>query len=77
AFRCILAEIILTSFFKINVYKDIILELVMSIIFIVLGWFMNIWVAVIGYLVAYVIYMLIKRKDITNTIQYIKLLTKA
>ncbi|KAF0821316.1 hypothetical protein V7200_23680 [Cytobacillus firmus] len=77
AFRCILAEIILTSFLKINVYKDIILELVMSIIFIVLGWFMNIWVAVIGYLVAYVIYMLIKRKDITNTIQYIKLLTKA
>lgn len=77
AFRCIIAEIILMRFLKINVYKDVILELLMSVIFIIMAWFMDIWVAVIGYSIAYIIYILIKRKDITNTIQHMRALMKA
>jgi O-antigen/teichoic acid export membrane protein len=77
AFRCVLAEMFLSKIFKISLYKDMILELTVTLIFILTGWFVNSWLGVLLYAVTYITYLLIKKKDITNTIKNVKLLMKA
>ncbi|WP_416044824.1 hypothetical protein ACMXKO_02400 [Clostridium tyrobutyricum] len=77
AFRCALAEMYLSKILVIPLYKDIILELVMTIIFMLTGWFINSWISVLLYVIFYIIYLTIKRKDIIVTIRNIKLLIKA
>lgn len=76
AFRCVLAEAFLTKILKIKLYKDMCLELVVTLVFILTGWFINTWVVVLVYGTAYMIYLIIKRNDIISTIRNIKLLTK-
>jgi len=71
AFRCILADLYVSILLKVNVNKDIILELMMSIIFILSNWYAGGWLGVGAYFIAYIIYLLIKRKDIIIT--YIEL----
>ena len=63
AFRCIIAELTLKRFIQIQVYKDIALELAMTTVFIIGSWSagMN---GVLIYLVAYIVYLFIKRKDL-------------
>jgi O-antigen/teichoic acid export membrane protein len=77
AFRCALAEIILSKILEISIYKDITLELTITLIFILMGWFVNSSFAAFLYVVAYGMYLVIKRKDITCTIKNVKLLMKA
>lgn len=77
AFRCALAEVFLFKILKISLYKDIALELTMTLIFILTGWFINSWLAVFLYSVTYIMYLAIKRKDIASTIKNVKLLMKA
>lgn len=77
AFRCAFAEVFLSKILKISLYKDIVLELTVTLVFILTGWFINSWFAVVLYAVAYVMYLVIKKKDITNTIKNVKLLMKA
>lgn len=77
AFRCALAEMYLSIILKISLYKDIILELMMTLIFSLTGWFINSWCGVLLYAAAYIMYLAIKRKDITNTIKNVNLLMKA
>lgn len=77
AFRCISAEIYLSKIMNISVFRDIFLEIIMTIIFILGGWFANPGMAVVIYAVSYIIYLFIKRKDIISTINNIKLLLKA
>ncbi len=77
AFRSILAEIFLSKLLSISVYKDIILELMMTLIFILTGWFINSWYTVLIYGIVYLIYLAIKRKDIDNSIKNIKVLMEA
>ena len=76
-FRCICAEIYLSKIMNISVFRDIILEIIMTIIFILGGWFVNPGMAVVIYALSYVTYLFIKRKDILSTINNIKLLLKA
>jgi hypothetical protein len=49
----------------------------MTLIFILTGWFINSLFAVLIYVLAYIMYLVVKRKDITNTIQNLKILIKA
>lgn len=77
AFRCTLAEMFLSKILTISLYKDIVLELMMTLIFVLTAWFINSWLAVLLYAVAYIMYLTIKRKDIINTIKNVKLLIKA
>jgi hypothetical protein len=77
AFRCILAEILLSKILEINIYKDITLELIMTFIFISTGWFLNSWFVIVNYAIAYGIYLVIKRKDITTTIKNTKVLMRS
>jgi len=76
AFRCTLAEILLSKILKIKLYRDISLELIMTLVFVLTGWFFNSWLAVLLYALAYIMYLVIKRKDIVNTIENIRLLIK-
>jgi len=74
--RCILAEILLSRILVISVYKDIILESIMSVIFISTAWFINSKIIVVLYGVAYVVYLVLKRKEISFSIVNIKEIMK-
>ena len=76
SFRCALAEMYLSKILSISLYKDIILELAMTLIFILTAWFLNSWLTVLLYGFSYTMYLIIKRKDISNTITNIKFLMK-
>ncbi len=77
AFRAVLAEILLSQILGFTVYKDIVLELMMTAIFILTGWFVNSWITVLLYALSYIIYLIIKRKDIISSIKNIKVLMKS
>jgi O-antigen/teichoic acid export membrane protein len=76
AFRCILAEFFLSKILNVSIYKDIILELLISLIFIIIGWFMTSLMGATLYLVVYGFYLLIKRKDIKATFKNVNQLVR-
>lgn len=76
AFRCILAEIIIFKLLKINVFKDILLELILSSIFIYASWYLEGWLGVTVYFISYITYLLIKRNEISRTILSVKMMLK-
>lgn len=69
--RCILSEMILSTKFPIKVVKDIIIELVMTLAFIICNWYFGL-LGMFMYAVCYVIYLIIKRKDILESLNFIK-----
>jgi O-antigen/teichoic acid export membrane protein len=77
AFRSILAEYILSEILKLNMVKDILLELSLTVFFILTGWYINSWATLLLYGTAYMTYLIIKRRDINETITAIKELMKA
>ena len=77
AIRSVLAESYLSRELNIKVKKDVLLEVLLTIVFILTGWFINSWMTMFIYAVAYLIYLMIKRKDIIKTIRNIKSLIKA
>jgi len=76
AFRSMLAELFLSKILNISVNKDIALEMTMSLIFILTGWFVGSWYGIIIYLMAYGLYLVIKRKDITTSFIEVKRLVR-
>lgn len=77
AIRSALAESYLSKELDIKVKKDILLEMFLTLVFILTGWFLDSWMTVIIYGGAYMCYLVIKRKDIIGTIHNIKSLIKA
>lgn len=77
AIRSALAESYLGKELNIKVKKDIVLEILMTLVFIITGWFLNSWITVVIYGLSYLIYLMIKRKDLIGTIHNIKSLIKA
>ncbi|MGT2755627.1 oligosaccharide flippase family protein [Streptococcus ovuberis] len=71
-FRCLLAELKLSKLLGISVIKDALTEGLMAIIFIIAGWFFNLPVGLILYFIAYVFYVLLKRKVISESVQSLK-----
>ena len=71
-FRSVLAEVALSKLLNISVLKDIMMELMLTTTFILLGWFINSWYTMVIYLAAYMAYVLIKRKDITKSLHNLK-----
>ena len=70
-FRCILSEVILSTKLPIKVVKDIIIELVMTLAFIICNWFFGL-LGTFMYAVCYAMYLIIKRKDIIESLNFIK-----
>lgn len=77
AIRSAFAERYLAKKLCIKVKKDILLEVLLTMVFILSGWFVNSWMTLLIYGITYLIYLWIKRKDITETIHNIKSLMKA
>lgn len=64
AFRCVFAELLLSTMLDVNVKMDIALELALTAIFIVASWFVGGIAGLSIYAVAYLIYLFMKRKDV-------------
>lgn len=77
ALRSALAEVYLSKELGINIRKDILLELGLTLVFILSGWFINSWITVLIYGIAYIIYLFIKRKEINNAVCSLKLMMKS
>lgn len=70
--RALLAEIYLTRLLGINLYKDITLEVLITIIFILAGWYINSWNTFYIHLISYIFYILIKYKNLILSYKKIK-----
>ena len=74
AFRSIFAELYLAKKLDIKVSRDVILEITMTMIFIMVAWNLNYYLALIIYLGSYIIYVLMERNEILSTVKDIKLI---
>lgn len=75
-FRSIIAEIYLSKIMRISVARDILLEISMTLFFIINAWFGEAWSGLVPYIFAYIIYLLIKKNDIINLKTKLKTLLK-
>lgn len=76
AFRSALAENYLAKILNIDVKKDFFLEVALTVVFVLSGRFVDSWYTLFIYGISYFIYLIIKRKDIKETIYYFKKLIK-
>ena len=70
-FRCVISELLLTKHINIQVAKDIMLELIMTVAFIICNWYFG-FAGMVAYAGCYVAYLVIKRRDIKETFNFIK-----
>jgi hypothetical protein len=75
AFRSVIAELNLSKILGVSLSKDIILEIMLTIIFILSSWFVNGLAATFIYSTFYIIYLFIKKKDLKRTMINIRALT--
>lgn len=73
-FRSVLSEIILSKYININIKKDIILESLLTGVFMLTSWFINSGIGIILYLIFYCIYVVSKKNDILKSYKTVKLL---
>lgn len=69
AFRCVLAELLISGALEVDVKKDIVLELLLTVVFIISAWFVGKALGFAIYAVFYVGYLYMKRKDIVSLFQ--------
>lgn len=74
--RSILSEVALSRLIKIDINKDIILEVALSCMFIISGWFLDYFAGLLLYMLFYIIYIIIKKEDILDTYQVLKGISK-
>lgn len=77
AIRSILAEIYLSKELELHVAKDILLELVLTVVFIVSSRTVDSWVTMPIYGAAYGVYLLIKRHTVRDTMHTIRTMMRA
>lgn len=71
-FRCIIAELALAKYLNVNVLKDIVWEVTLSLIFIVSGWKVESWMCFVIYLLAYMLYLYFHRSGLYEIINRVK-----
>jgi len=72
AFRCIYAELKLSKLLGVSVIKDVIIELMVSCVFISISWFIDTWIIMVIYIFVYMIYLTIKKEDIKEVYYFFK-----
>lgn len=72
--RSVVSESYLSGELNIKVSNDIIFEIILTVIFIISGWYVNSGFTVLIYGFAYLIYLIIKKNDIKNAYGNIKIL---
>ncbi len=71
-FKCFVAEMLISKLINIRIYKDTILEIILTAIFIIGSWIIGGYAGLLLYITAFVVYLLIKWKDIRSTIKSAK-----
>ena len=66
ACRCIMCECIISSILNIDIWKNILSEVILSIIFMITGFICNPVAGLLLYIAAYLVYLFIFRKDTLN-----------
>lgn len=67
-FRCVFAELVLAKILQLRVAKNMILELVMTAVFVCSSWVVGGWVGCLIYLVIYGLYLFLCRSDVKDII---------
>lgn len=67
-----IAEIALSRILTISIYKNIILELIMTLVFICSGWFVGGWISFLIYNSAFIIYIIVKKQEVIKMYTYLK-----
>ncbi|OUP58043.1 hypothetical protein B5F14_08275 [Faecalitalea cylindroides] len=75
-FRCTIAELYLSKNININVKQDLIIEIFLSFLFIITSWYLGDFRGVLIYLIAYMLYLYIKRFDIVYFIKMMREYTR-
>lgn len=65
-FRCIYAEIVLTKEICIGCMRDVVYEILLTVLFIISSWYIGEWIGVIVYLIGYLIYVFKKRDSLRD-----------
>ena len=76
AFRCILAEFELGKIITINMRKDMLFEILLTVVFMVSSWFVGGIRGLFIYLLFYLIYLYIQKKEILSVFQMLCMLRK-
>ncbi|MFR4286061.1 MAG: lipopolysaccharide biosynthesis protein [Enterococcus italicus] len=74
--RTALAESFLAGKLKIHIIKDMLLEGTLTVIFIISGWFIDSWNSLTIYLLAYIFYLILKKKELNQSFNKIKFVIK-
>jgi hypothetical protein len=77
ALKSIISEIYLSKILKIRLIKDTIIEIALTVIFILLAWNIDTFFVTILYGLFYFIYLLMKSKDIKSSINNLKTIIKS
>ena len=72
AFRCVFAELVLAKVLDLHVGKGLILELIMTAVFVCSSWILGGILGCLVYLGAYAVYLLIKRSDVADMLRMVK-----
>lgn len=72
AIRSTMAELYLKSKLEIKFSAEMMIETVMVIAFIALSWYLPVLEAFVGYFIVLIVYLMIKKNDITQSIRAIK-----
>lgn len=75
-FRAVVSEVVLSRILGISLLGDIALEITLSLAFIVTGWFGASFITPVIYLICYIVYLVIKKKDLIETKSFYKALIK-
>ncbi|WP_179234175.1 lipopolysaccharide biosynthesis protein [Heyndrickxia coagulans] len=73
-FRCMLAELLLTKLLSINLKKVLLEEMLLTVIYIYTGWYLNPLLACAIYLASYIVYLFVNKKEILSSIKDIKVI---
>lgn len=76
AFRSLLAEIYLARILKIRIFKEFLLEIVVTSIFMYLSWTFDSWFSTIVYCLTFLFYILLKKQSIHTSIKFLLPFTK-
>ena len=71
-FKCFVAEILISKLINVHIYKDTIMEIILTAIFIVGSWIIGGFTGLLLYIAAFIIYLLIKKKEIIHTVKSAK-----
>lgn len=71
-FRCIVAELLLSKIISIKVKSDILMEVILTIVFVWSSWFIGGTQGLIIYAISYLTYLVIKYKDIKSVWNVLK-----